>query len=776
MVKSKTMTTESTITTTEQITYDSDMMSAELDKIQLNKSQTIKGILRLVICSAIGIAAFFVSVPHNGKSEIIFSIIYNAFVNMFGNFAYWILTLIVAGNFVCHIYFKYVKKGTLESPFAKIYDNDTIIHTFLYALGFIYVVLYACHINITGFQGPEIIIGDSTGGSVIPPIVLGVFGIIIVGAIFMPFLLNYGTGTVNKVFDEFIAIAGITASTKAEAKEAAAEKQNWFMKAIKLLGDIFVPIIPAIVASGFLMGIMNALDFMNSNGFLHISTTSSIYVFATLFSNIAYTFLQILIAFSAAKAFGANPYLGAVIGMIMIHPSLQNAYTVATEGVQQTQSVFFGLYHIDMVGYQGHVIPVVIAVWILSVLEKKLHKIVPEVLDLFVTPLVSVFVTGYLTLSIVGPIFVWAENAILGAIQWMLTLPLGLGSLIMGSLYAPTVVTGIHQMYTAIDIGQLAKYGVTYWLPLASAANVAQGAAALAVAVKSKDQKIKSLALPSSLSAFMGITEPAIFGVNLRFFKPFIAGCIGGGCGALYASLVHLGAKGTGVTGIFGILLCLNQPLQYVIEMAIAVGVAFAVSFALYKDKKKEPVAEAPVTVAASVEETDSEESAASETKTASGNTKTTSSEEVLNAPVNGKIIPNDQIADDTFAAEVLGKTVAIEPADGIITAPCDGEIVSIFDTGHAVCILTDGGAELLIHVGIDTVKMDGNGFTKKVSDGAKVHAGDVLIEADLNAIKEAGHPTTTMMILTNTDLYDSVECAAPGTVTGKSSVMKLTK
>ena len=385
-----------------------------------------------------------------------------------------------------------------------------------------------------------------------------------------------GTGTVNKVFDEFIAIAGITASTKAEAKEAATEKQNWFMKAIKLLGDIFVPIIPAIVASGFLMGIMNALDFMNANGFLAIDTSSSIYVFANLFSNIAYTFLQILIAFSAAKAFGANQYLGAVIGMIMIHPSLQNAYTVATEGVQQTQSVFFGLYHIDMVGYQGHVIPVIIAVWILSVLEKKLHKVVPAALDLFVTPLVSVFVTGYLTLSIVGPIFVWGENAILGAIQWMLTLPLGLGSLIMGGLYAPTVVTGIHQMYTAIDIGQLAKYGVTYWLPLASAANVAQGAAALAVGVKSKDQKIKSLALPSSLSAFMGITEPAIFGVNLRFFKPFIAGCIGGGCGALYASLVHLGAKGTGVTGIFGILLCLNQPLQYIIEMAISVGVVTA--------------------------------------------------------------------------------------------------------------------------------------------------------------------------------------------------------
>ena len=582
-----------------------------------------------------------------------------------------------------------------------------------------------------------------------------------------------GTGTVNKVFDEFIAIAGITASTKAEAKEAAAEKQNWFMKAIKLLGDIFVPIIPAIVASGFLMGIMNALDFMNSNGFLHISTTSSIYVFATLFSNIAYTFLQILIAFSAAKAFGANPYLGAVIGMIMIHPSLQNAYTVATEGVQQTQSVFFGLYHIDMVGYQGHVIPVVIAVWILSVLEKKLHKIVPEVLDLFVTPLVSVFVTGYLTLSIVGPIFVWAENAILGAIQWMLTLPLGLGSLIMGGLYAPTVVTGIHQMYTAIDIGQLAKYGVTYWLPLASAANVAQGAAALAVGVKSKDQKIKSLALPSSLSAFMGITEPAIFGVNLRFFKPFIAGCIGGGCGALYASLVHLGAKGTGVTGIFGILLCLNQPLQYLIEMVIAVGVAFAISFVIYKDAEPK-AATADAAETAAVENIETADAVTTDATTADTTAET--AEETLTSPVNGTQIPLSEVADETFASEMLGTTVAVEPTDGKIVAPCDGEVMNIFDTGHAVCIATEAGAELLIHIGIDTVSMDGKGFVKKVADGAKVRKGDVLIEADLDAIKAAGHPATTMMILTNADDFSKVEKTAAGTVTTADLAMKIEK
>ena len=580
-----------------------------------------------------------------------------------------------------------------------------------------------------------------------------------------------GTGTVNKVFDQFIAIAGITASTKAEAKEAAAKQQNVFMRAIKLLGDIFVPIIPAIVASGFLMGIMNSLDFMINNGFINMDTSSSIYVFASLFSNTAYTFLQILIAFSAAKAFGANPYLGAVIGMIMINPSLQNAYTVATDGVLQTQSVFFGLYDIDMVGYQGHVIPVVIAVWLLSVIEKKLHKVVPEVLDLFVTPLVSVFVTGYLTLAIIGPIFVWAENAILNAIQWMLTLPFGIGSLIMGALYAPTVVTGIHQMYTAIDIGQIAQYGVTYWLPLASAANIAQGAAALAVALKSKDKKVKSLALPSSLSAFMGITEPAIFGVNLRFFKPFIAGCIGGGCGALYASIVHLGAKGTGVTGIFGILLCLDEPVQYFIEMVIAVGVAFVISFLLYKDQRPVPAAETGSQTGESGEE---RKEIAGETSDKEGREEV--KEEILVSPVKGKVVPLTEVRDETFASEMLGTTVAVEPSEGKITAPCDGQVSNIFETGHAVCLTTKAGGELLIHVGIDTVKLEGKGFTKKVSDGDMVHKGDVLIEADLEIIKAAGYPATTMVILTNPEDFSTVEKTEPGETDGESPVMKLEK
>ena len=393
----------------------------------------------------------------------------------------------------------------------------------------------------------------------------------------------YGTGTVNKVYDEFISLGHITAASKEEAKEAAAEQQNPFMKAIKVLGDIFVPIIPAIVASGLLLGIMSAISFMNTSGIISVDTNSTIYVIADLVSGTAFTFLQILIGYSAAKVFGANPYLGAVVGGILINPSLQSAYTVASSGVEKYLSVF-GIYNIELIGYQGHVIPIVIAALILSVIEKKLHKVVPDMFDLFVTPLVSVFVTALVTICAVGPIFVYLENAILGGIQFLLTLPLGIGSAVIGCLYAPTVVTGLHQMYTAIDLGQLAQYGVTYWLPIASAANIGQGGACLAVALKTKDAKTKGLATPAALSAFMGITEPAIFGVNLRFFKPFIAGCAGAGVGAWICAMTSLAASGTGVTGIFGILLCLSQPVQYVVMFIVTAAVAFVLSYILYKD------------------------------------------------------------------------------------------------------------------------------------------------------------------------------------------------
>ncbi len=569
-----------------------------------------------------------------------------------------------------------------------------------------------------------------------------------------------GTGIVNKVYDEFIRIAEVSESSKEELKKVAASRANPVQRLIKTLGDIFVPIIPAIVASGFLMGIMEALNFMVNNGFLNIDTSGSIYTFAQLFSNTAYTFLPILIAYSGAKVFGANPYLGAVIGMIMIHPNLQNAWTVATEGVKATQKVWFGLYSIDMVGYQGHVIPVIIAVWVLAQIEKRLHKIVPAMFDLFVTPLVSVFVTGYLTLSIIGPIFVTVENGLLNGIQWLIALPFGIGSFIMGAFYAPTVVAGVHHMYTIIDLGQLSKFGVTYWLPLASAANIAQGGATLAVALKTKDQKIKSMAVPSALSACMGITEPAIFGVNLRFGKPFVMGCIGGAFGALFASVTGLGATGTGVTGIFGILLCLNNPVSYILMFVIAFGAAFVLTWLFgYKDTNVS-------------EKTESVEAVGDKSTTEKSN----ADDSVLYSVSEGTAILLSQVNDATFASEVLGKGIAVIPSKGEVVAPCDAVVETVFDTKHAVGLSTESGMELLIHIGINTVELNGKYFTSHVKNGDHVKKGQLLVSFDMEKVKAAGYDVTTPLIVTNSDDYKDVKILSEDSVTPSDKVLEIVK
>ena len=547
----------------------------------------------------------------------------------------------------------------------------------------------------------------------------------------------FGTGVVNKVYEEFIKQAGIQAMSKDEVKAAAAQKGNPFQRFIKTLGDIFVPIIPAIVASGFLMGIMESLNFMINNGYLNLSTDSALFVLANMFSNTAYVFLPVLIGFSGAKVFGANPFLGGVIGMIMVHPNLQNAWTM-TGGVEQYLDVF-GLWKVPFVGYQGHVISVIIAVFVMAQIEKFLHKHVPAMFDLFVTPLVSVFVTGFLTMTIIGPVFNVVETSIIGGVQALISIPFGLGSLVMGALYAPTVITGIHHMYSIIDLGQIQQYGYTYWLPLASAANIAQGAAALAVALKTRDKKLKAMALPSSLSAFMGITEPAIFGVNVRFFRPFVCACIGGGVGAMFASITGLGASGTGVTGIFGILLCLGSPIKYILMFAIAAGVSFVLTWLFgYKDKAPAAADNAPAPKAPAFTEPKEENGALD-----------------IPAPLTGEAVTLQDTGDETFAAEVLGKGAAILPSEGKVYAPFDATVATLM--GHAVGLEGRNGVEMLIHIGIDTVKLDGKHYTPHCAEGDEVKAGDLLMEFDIDAIKKEGYPVVTPVIITNTYDYQEI-------------------
>ena len=547
-----------------------------------------------------------------------------------------------------------------------------------------------------------------------------------------------GTGTVNKVYAEFIKIAGVEAASKDDVKKAAAAKAPWYKRAVKTLGDIFVPIIPAIVATGLLCGLLGGL----SRAFPSMAD-SQIYKLLDIFSNAALTFLPILIAVSAAKIFGANVYLGAVIGMIMIHPNLINAWSVGDGKDLPTLWSWFGVWDIRATGYQGHVIPVVIAVLLLSVIEKKLHKKVPEMFDLFVTPLVSVLITGFLTMTVIGPVFSQIESWVLSGAQWLISIPFGIGSFLMGAAYAPTVVAGVHHMYNAIELSMIADNGKNIWMPIATAANVAQGAAALAVA------------LPASLSAFMGITEPAIFGVNVRFVKPLIAGMVGGACGAAVASIMNVYATANGVTGIFGFLITTDSIVGYLLTFVVASAVAFGLSWILFKDPAEETAQGAPATPAPAAEEVP-----AVETKP-----EANYDDNCVYSPLKGKAVLMADVPDETFASDVLGVGAAVDPTEGKVVAPADGEVSTLFDTHHAIGLTLDNGMEMLIHVGINTVELNGEGYEAHVSEGDKVVRGQTLITFDIPLIKSKGFPVITPVIITNPDDYTDIHKAADGDV-----------
>ena len=537
--------------------------------------------------------------------------------------------------------------------------------------------------------------------------------------------LIIGTGAVNKVYEEFLKYSGMSAATKDDVKAAAAAKQPLFQRMIKSLGDVFVPILPAIVASGLMMGLVEALakaipSFGSSDWFSILD----------LMANTAFVFLPILISVSAARVFGGNIFLGAVIGMIMIHPNLVNAWNVGSMAVAEIPVWNLLGFEIRQVGYQGHVIPVIIATWLMCKIEKWLHKHVPEMIDLFVTPLTTVLVTAFLTLGIIGPIFSTAETYILSFAEYIITVGHGIGAAIMGAVYPLTVICGIHHMYNVIEAGMLASGELNTWMPIASAANFSMGAACLAVGLKSKNMKTKAIAIPSALSAALGITEPAIFGVNLRFVKPLVCGMVGAAAGSLVGAMFGIGATSYGVTGIPGFLITLDFTVQYIILLAVAFVVTFVLTWIVWKEETED--------------------------------TKPSDSKKAY-VPVKGNVIDREDIPDATFASGVLGDGVGIEPQSGVIVAPFDGEIVSVVDTKHAVGIKNAEGMELLIHVGVDTVKMNGEGFELLVKEGDVVKKGQKLIKFDIKKIEAAGFSATTAVLLTNSDEFSNFKVVKNG-------------
>ena len=557
--------------------------------------------------------------------------------------------------------------------------------------------------------------------------------------------LIIGTGTVNKVYDEFLDITGVAAASKEEAKAAAAAKQPWYIRLLKPIGDVFVPILPAIVASGLMMGLVEALAKIPGLGF----GDSDWFAFLDMVANTAFAYLPVIVAISAARVFGGNIFLGAVIGLLMIHSALTNGWNAANGydvwylfgHIKITESYTLG--QINQLGYQGHVIPVMLAVLFMSKLEGWLHKHVPEMLDLFITPLTTVLVTGLVTFTIIGPIFSTLETFVLAGAEKLVANPIG--SCIMGAIYPATVVMGLHHMYNVIEAGMLASKGINTWMPIASAANFAQFGACLAVGLRSKNNKTKAVAIPSSLSAALGITEPAIFGVNMRFMKPFVAGMIGGAAGALVAAFMGIGASAYGVTGIPGYL-TINNALLYTIVLAISGGLAFFITTVIFREdepKKKEAAPAKPAIDAAS-----------QPVVIEVGNDK-------IIAPSKGLLVSQEEIPDATFASGVLGAGLGIKPEIGVVIAPCDGTISTVAESKHAIGISTESGLELLIHVGVDTVKMNGDGFTPAVAEGDVVKKGDLLLNFDIDKIRKAGYPDTVVFLLTNSDDFNDVKVNA---------------
>lgn len=552
-----------------------------------------------------------------------------------------------------------------------------------------------------------------------------------------------GPGLVNLVCDEVTSILGIKSdSTPQPQKEE--EKGNLLQRAVQLLSDIFVPIIPAIVAGGLLMGINNILTakglFFASKSLIEAYPQwADLASMINLFSNAAFTFLPVLIGFSATKKFGGNPYLGAAMGMIMVHPDLLNAYSYGGTGVEVPVWNIFGL-SIEAVGYQGTVLPVLGVSWILANIEKRLHKVTPIWLDNLTTPLLATLITGFITFIVVGPVLREAGVLLSDGISWMYN-SLGLfGGAIFGLFYAPICLTGMHHSFIAVETQLLASIkttGGSFIFPTASMSNVAQGAAVLAILLVTKDKKLKSICSASGISALLGITEPAMFGVTLKLKYPFIAAMVGSAVGSAYLAATRTLANALGAAGLPGFLsIAPKNYLNFAIGMVLSIAVSFILTIILYKrDMAKQAVNNNVVEQAP---------------QTSIESPKTVG----INAPLAGKVAPISEAPDEIFAQKMMGDGVVIFPVENTLVAPIDGTITMIFPTKHALGIKSADGVEILIHVGLDTVKLEGKPFTLLVSEGQRVTKGDKLMEIDFKMIEAAGCSTATPMVITSQNQF----------------------
>lgn len=604
------------------------------------------------------------------------------------------------------------------------------------------------------------------------------------------FQVVIGPGLVDKVYDEMIQITGGDRASKDDVKAAAGKKQNPIQRAIKTLSDIFIPILPAIITAGLLLGINNILTgpgiFFDEQSLVDVYPAwKDLASIINTIASTAFTFLPALIGWAAVKRFGGSPLLGIVLGLILVHPDLLSAYSYANavnEGTVPTWNLFG--WHIEKIGYQGQVLPVLVSAYLLAKIEIFLNKRVHDSVKLLVVAPITLLVTGFLAFTIIGPVTFAIANAITSGLIYIYESYAALGGLIYGGLYALLVITGMHHTFLAVDVQLIGSQGGTFLWPMLALSNIAQGSAALAMMLVLREQKMRGLAATSSVSAFLGVTEPAIFGVNIRYRYPFIFGMVGSAIGGVLLTMNNVQATSIGVGGVPGFLSIFpNKWGVFFIGMAIVLIVPFVLTviFGRAKLRKQDLRTNAEAVTGSKTTPVSASNTAVSGTDAAAAERTRTNAQvgdepvntlEVM-APLTGTAVPLEQVPDPAFAEKQMGEGVAIEPSGNRVVAPFDAQVAHVIKSKHAVILEHASGLQILIHVGINTVSLKGEGFNMHVEAGEHVRAGQTLLEFDRNVIEAAGHPLITPIIIPDgQDMVDRVEVTTGDVSSNRNGIL----
>lgn len=541
----------------------------------------------------------------------------------------------------------------------------------------------------------------------------------------------------NNVADVFNAIMDMTSLNEKTALETAGPKKGIVSRLIDLVSSIFIPVLVVLVASGILKGIVSLLQVCDI-----VQVNTPTFTFLSSIADAPLYYLPIILGFSAVKKFGGNPYVGMALGGALVYPDIANMLKDRVE----LQTEFFNI-PIKLVHYESSVFPIILAAWFYSLLERNFNKIMHDSFKKFISPLLGIIITVPLTFALIGPVVAFLCNTVASGIIYVYELNSVIASMILAGLWQVMVVFGIHWGFVPFSINNISIYNQDFMLPILFPAVFAQVGAVLAVMIRSKDSQVKSLASSSALSGVFGVTEPAIYGINLPLKRPFVIGCIsamiGGGIIGYFKSVIF----SFSFTSIFAFLQMIpsdgldDKFFAAVIGSIISFVIALILTYLFGMPKTKQ---------------TDQDETSSTNNLNLSDTVNT--QPVTVYSPLTGTIIPLNQVNDPTFASELMGKGIAIIPTEGKAYAPDDGEVVSLFRTKHAIGFQTDSGVEILIHIGIDTVKLDGQHFQAHVQAGNKVKKGDLLVSFDIEAIKQAGFEVSTPIIITNSDDYQKIQ------------------